>query len=102
MISAVKHWTERLSRYYESDRRRRPRMIANNLQATLCSPVGAFSATVLDASRHGVRVWCERSWPLGSLAFLKFPQFGVMRFAHVRHCAVADDGYVLGLEFRKQ
>jgi hypothetical protein len=100
MIALMRRSVEKFARQYGYDRRRRVRVEAG-VAAVLCGPLGGVTVTVLDGSRYGVRVWCDEPRQTGTVAFIRFPQFGLMGFVQVRHCSACENGHLLGLAFRE-
>ena len=100
MMLNGKRWLSALADVYRTDGRRRARLRAD-FHATIAGSFGTIAVIGVDAHREGVGVQSPEPLPEGTLVFLRITNLGLMGFAHVRHCSVKGQGYLLGLKFRE-
>lgn len=102
MMLPVKRWIAKLAKLYEETDVRRHVRIPAEFEASLNGPFGTLYVTGVDATRDGAGVQSASPLVVGTLVFLKIPTFGLMGFAHVKHCSPHGNGHLLGLEFRER
>ena len=94
-----KGWFAQLAEVYKAEDRRHPRLPAD-FPASIGGTFGTIEVTGVNANRWGAGLRSPQALPLGTLVFFRMTSVGLVGFAHVRHCSLRGDGYLLGIEFR--
>jgi PilZ domain len=95
-----KRWFAELAEVYKAEDRRHVRLPVN-FAATIAGTFGTLEVTGVNAHRTGAGLQSPKALPLGALVFLRISSLGLVGFAHVRHCSLRGNGFLLGIQFRE-